>query len=139
MWDEKAKLERDSIESQTRAERITELWIAGKIPDEDSLIPKLRAWLGKLGSDLPGPIQDTTEEIGEAPPLKNLGHLYTRAAKYGLSPRDILSSVKEVHPEISKAEEITDLDEAWVTTAKRFASTIKAAQEAFVYKTSMKK
>lgn len=58
-------------------------------------------------------------------PLKDLGQLYTRAQFYGLSPRDVNESVG-----VGKGEEIIDLDEAWMTTAKRFAPAIKAASEA---------
>ena len=131
MWDAKAKLERDSIESQTRAERITELWIAGKINEDNELVGKLKVWLVKLGSQEkaePKAESKTVEELFEEekdwPPLKDLGQLYTRAQAYGLCPRDVFESVG-----VGKGEEIIDLDEAWTATAKRFASAIKAVSE----------
>lgn len=132
-----------SIESQSRAERITELWIAAKIPDDDPLVTKLRSWLDKLETQEPAKApgsstakSERTRTVappaeGEAwPPLKNRGELYTRASKFGLSPRDVLAAVKEVNPEITKEEEITDYDAAWKATATKFAGTIQAAVEA---------
>ncbi len=125
---------RKSIEDQTRAERITELWIAGKIPDDDPLISKLRTWLEKLESPTkniePSKKSNPPEEGEEWPSLKNLGGLYTRGKTFGLSPRDVLAAVMQNNPDITKAEEITDFNKAWIATATKFASTIKAAQEA---------
>ena len=127
MWDQKQRVERDSIEAQTRAERITELWIASKIMETDSLVTKLRAWLELLGGSKPAAalVSAPTETKGKVPPLQALGELYTRAGKFGLSPRDVCEAV-----EVGKREDIIDFDEAWVATAKKFASTIKAVQEA---------
>ncbi len=61
----------------------------------------------------------------KVPSLKNLGELYTRAGKYGISPGDVCEAAG-----VDKGEEIIDLDEAWKATAKKFAGTITAAQEA---------
>lgn len=134
---------RKSIEDQYRAGRITELWIAGKLPDDDSLVTKLRTWLDELGSPVvekkatpptekkaePAKSTKTTEspstESEDWAPLKDLGQLYTRAAKFGISTRDVCESVG-----VGKGEDIIDFDEAWEATAKKFAPTIKAAQEA---------
>ncbi len=64
MWDEKQRIERDSIESQTRAERITELLIAGQVDWNDKLGMKLRTWLEKLGTSVGDKkAQDTTEDL----------------------------------------------------------------------------
>ena len=122
---------RQSIEDQNRAGHITDLWIAGKIADDDPLVPKIRAWLDKLGDSKPsttkasGSAGKKSEQNGKVPPLKDLGDLYTRAGKFGLSPRDVCEAV-----DVGKGEEIIDLDEAWVATAKKFEGTIKAYQEA---------
>jgi len=59
------------------------------------------------------------------PPLKNLDELLARAAKFGLSPSDVFLAV-----ELEGVDEITDFDEAWKLTAKKFRGTIKAQQEA---------
>lgn len=134
MWAETQKIERDSIENQTRAERITELWIAGKIKDDDQLISKLKDWLNKLGLTPAGRPKTTADEDFEAlgrkpegegvPPLKNVGELFARAAKFGLSTRDVCEAA-----DVGKREDITDFDAAWVLTAKKFAGTIKKVQE----------
>jgi len=55
------------------------------------------------------------------PPLKNLGELYTRAGKYGLSPRDVCQACG-----VGAGKELTDWDEAWRTTAKKFEAQIRA-------------
>ena len=55
------------------------------------------------------------------PPLKNLGDLYTRVAKYGLSPRDICGACG-----VGAGAEITDWDDAWLKTAEKFKVQIKA-------------
>lgn len=60
-----------------------------------------------------------------APPLANLGELYARAAKFGLSPGDICQAAGVI-----KGEDIIDWDEAWIATAKKFTATIKASQVA---------
>ena len=59
------------------------------------------------------------------PPLKNLGELYTRAGKYGLSPRDVCQANG-----VGAGEEIKDLDVAWKTivNSPTYGATIKAAQ-----------
>lgn len=87
---------------------------------------KLLAWLDKLDSPPSGEeAEPTTPAEGEDwPPLKDLGQLFTRAQKYGLSSRDVCESVG-----VGKPEEIIDLDEAWEATAKRFDAAIKAAGE----------
>ncbi|KKL60060.1 hypothetical protein LCGC14_2209070 [marine sediment metagenome] len=59
------------------------------------------------------------------PPLKDLGELFSRAAKFGLSPQDVRAAV-----EVDTDDDIIDYDEAWKATAKKFAATIKAQQEA---------
>lgn len=59
---------RQSIEDQNRAGHITNLWIAGKIPDDDSLVAKLRAWLGRLGSAEPAKkAEEKVEKKAEEP------------------------------------------------------------------------
>ena len=60
-----------------------------------------------------------------APPLKNIGELYTRASKYGISPSDVCEANN-----VGAGSDIVDLDAAWKATAAKFAKTIKAAQEA---------
>ncbi len=119
---------RKSIEDQTRAERITELWIAGKLTDEDILVSKLRDWLEKLGTAIttkPQAEKVSSSSSTGAPPLKTVGELFTRASKFGLSSRDVCEAVG-----VLKGEDIIDFDEAWVATATKFASTIKASQAA---------
>lgn len=112
-----------SIENQNRAGHITNLWIAGKISDEDTLVSKLRTWLEKLSVVVTTKPQTEKVPSTGAPPLANMGELYARAAKFGLSPGDVCEAVG-----IVKGENIIDWDEAWITTAKKFAATIKASQ-----------
>lgn len=133
---EETPVKRQSIEDQNRAGHITNLWIAGKITDDDPLVKKLRTWLDKIGT----PVAEKKAESGGAktekqrqpsadgngaPPLKNVGELFARAAKFGISPRDVCEAVG-----VGKREEIIDFDEAWVATSNKFAATIKAVQEA---------
>lgn len=133
---EETPIKRQSIEDQNRAGHITNLWIAGKIKDDDSLVKKLRTWLEKLGTQekkAESGGAKTEEETAKqpsaptAPPLKNVGELFARAAKFGLSPRDVCEAAG-----IGKREDIQDFDAAWVLTAKKYATTIKAAQEAVI-------
>jgi len=65
--------------------------------------------------------QPVGEKPSKIPSLKNLGELYTRAAKYGLSPRDICNACG-----VGTGEEITDWDAAWLKTAKKFKVQIKS-------------
>ncbi len=44
-WAEKDRITRASIESQKRADIIANLWIAGKIKDDDLLVKQMRSWL----------------------------------------------------------------------------------------------
>jgi len=44
-WDKKDRIKQDSIEAQTRMKIISELWIAGKIKDDDTEVLLLRVWL----------------------------------------------------------------------------------------------
>lgn len=131
---EETPVKRQSIEDQNRAGHITNLWIAGKITDDDSLVKKLRTWLDKLGDPVTAkksePAPETTSkqpsaEGNGAPPLKNVGELFARAAKFGLSTRDVCEAAG-----VGKREDIKDFDTAWVATAKKFAPAIKAVQEA---------
>ena len=131
---EETPVKRQSIEDQNRAGHITTLWIAGKIKDEDQLVTKLRAWLDKLGAPEKKPAPEKTGKKGAptegnevAPPLKNVGELFARAAKFGLSARDVCEAAGA-----GKREDIKDLDVAWVETAKKFAGTIKSVQEASI-------
>ena len=68
--------------------------------------------------------QKTSPETKEPPPLKNKGELMARAAKFGLSTRDVCVAV-----EVGKPEEIIDLDEAWRATVLKYAATIRAASK----------
>lgn len=133
---EETPVKRQSIEDQNRAGHITTLWIAGKITDDDSLVKKLRAWLEKLDTQekkAASPMAKAEEKGAKAPsaegngvpPLKNVGELFARAAKFGLSTRDVCEAVG-----VGTREDIIDFDEAWKATAIKFASAIKAAQEA---------
>lgn len=47
-WAEKDRITRASIESQKRADIISQLWIAEKIEKDDPLVGKLLSWLHKL-------------------------------------------------------------------------------------------
>ena len=129
-------MKRQSIEDQNRAGHITDLWIAGKIADDDSLVQKLRIWLAKIDTPVAekkaGPDEVKAKKTGgkapsgenEAPPLKNVGELFARAAKFGLSTRDVFEAVG-----VGTREEIIDFNEAWIATAKKYANTIKSVQE----------
>jgi len=63
----------------------------------------------------------TKETKGNPPPLKNLDELLARAAKFGLSPSDVIEAFN-----VDKAEHIVHFDEAWLATAKKFAASIAA-------------
>ena len=80
---------RKSIEDQNRAGHITNLWIAGKILDDDLLIPKLRGWLNQLGSPIPvqhPPAEKKTEDEKETSgTFKNVGEFLSAMSKKGLS------------------------------------------------------
>lgn len=118
---------RKSIENQTRAYIIADLYKAEKLEADSSQVVSLLAWLDKLDSPTSSIKAETTipAEGEDWPPLKDLGQLLTRAHKYGISSRDVCESVG-----VGKPEEIIDLDEAWKATAKRFAAAIKAVTEA---------
>jgi len=135
-WEAKQRIERQSIEAQTAVKAILQhaepvgeeakriylkalLWCEAKI-DANMPTKALQEQLGRM-PHVAGP--EKTEK--KAPPLKDVGELYARAGKFGISPRDVLSAAGVDNP-----EDIIDLDEAWVATAKRFKATIKAAQEA---------
>ncbi len=70
-----------------------------------------------------------SDEPSKAPPLKDRGELFTRATKFGLSSRDVLSAIKEVNPAITTEEQIVDYDAAWKATATKFATSIKQVQQ----------
>ena len=57
------------------------------------------------------------------PPLKNLGELYTKGKKYGLSPRDICEAVG-----VGTGADIKDFDVAWKTVvdSPRYKSMLKS-------------
>ncbi len=74
--------------------------------------------------DKPAIARKAPPPAAKPPPLKNLGDLYTRAAKFGLSPSDVRGANG-----VSNGEEITDFDIAWKATATKFSATIKAQQE----------
>ncbi len=125
---------RKSIEDQNRAGHITNLWIAGKIPDDDSLVTKLRSWLNKIDSPAPEKpasqpvkkeaVTPPTERKGP-PPLKTQADLRVRGEKFGISARDICNAVG-----VGSLEQIEDLNKAWKVTATRYAEKIKAAGKA---------
>ncbi len=79
------------------------------------------------GDFLHAPEPEPTESTAttKAPPLKNVDELYARASKFGLSPRDVCEANG-----VGKGEDISNFDAAWVVTAKKFASSIKAIKEA---------
>lgn len=75
------------------------------------------------------PTQKTTtkppaSKTTKAPALKNASELMARAAKFGISSRDVLEANG-----VGKPEDIKDLEAAWVATATKFKATIKSAQE----------
>ena len=129
---------RQSIEDQTRAYIIADLFKAEKLEAGSSQVVSLLAWLDKLGTpesekkaEAPTPKAEKEAAVStpaEGEPwsrLENVGQLFTRAQSFGLSSRDVYESVGVVKP-----EEIIDLDEAWTATAKKFTKTIEAFQEA---------
>ncbi len=99
------------IEALANAETIYQ-WISGR---------------GTAPEAAPKPTESTKKDIkGEAAPsLKDLGELFSRAAKFGLSPQDVRAAV-----EVDTDDDIIDYDEAWKATATKFKGTIKAQQEA---------
>ena len=125
---------RKSIEDQNRAGHITNLWIAGKILEDNGLVGKLKAWLNKIDSPTPEKpasqpvekeaITPPTESKGP-PPLKTQADLRVRGEKFGISARDICNAVG-----VGSLEQIEDLNEAWKVTATRYAEKIKAAGKA---------
>ena len=116
---------RKSIEDQTRAQRITELWIAGMIARDDNLVTKLRTWLNQLGSPMkaePVKAEPATSAPKEQPKtetktpetFKNVGEFLTSMKQKGLSRTEVVN-------ELIRLKMITDeadlpklnLDEAW--------------------------
>ena len=120
-------VKRNSIENQSRAERITELWIAGMIARDDSLVTKLRTWLDQLGSQVkaeplaPDPVtrpkeQSKTEtKIPET--FKNVGEFLTAMANkkpVGLSRTETVEELIRLKLITSEADlPKLNLDEAW--------------------------
>jgi len=109
---------RKSIEDQTRAERITELWIAGKIEAKDLLVSKLRTWLEKLENTAPEPAENSikkpepsssTEEAIKSGHFENLGQFL--AACY--QERNFNRTDVMTYLSVGKPEEIRDLDAAF--------------------------
>ena len=114
-----------SIEDQNRSARITDLWIAGKVNDEDPLVKKLRTWLGKLGSpesSLKAEPALKSEEKTAAPPgekgdpkqFKNVGEFLTAMNKKGLSRQQVIDELirlKMINTEADLPE--LDLVIAW--------------------------
>ncbi|MCJ7828148.1 MAG: hypothetical protein MUP81_00210 [Dehalococcoidia bacterium] len=90
-----------SIESQKRADLICQLWIAGKIPDNDPLVAKVRAWLNLL-SITPAPAAPaqhqpnaTTAKSTEAGTFANAGEFLTTCSKMlGLNKSMVLEILK---------------------------------------------
>lgn len=118
----KSPEERKSIEDQNRSERITDLWIAGKIEDNDPLTIKLRAWLSKLGEPLPArPASDSYQVSRPKPaekkatPAQNKG--FANAGQFlkacldnlNMNKSDVLEALS-----ISDVSELGDLDEAYL-------------------------
>ncbi len=106
---------RKSIEDQNRAGHITNLWIAGKIADDDSLITKLRGWLDKLDSVELKPESSKSEKKDTTPPEgKEPGQtfadgieLVNAALKQGWTMPEIRTKLT-----IEKPTDIIDVDEA---------------------------
>lgn len=65
-----------SIESQKRADLICQLWIAGKITDNDPLIVKALTWLGKLGAESIVSSQPTKVKASAPEPTDNFDNLF---------------------------------------------------------------
>ena len=136
-------VKRKSIEDQNRSERITELWIAGKIPDDDALVTKLRKWLEELGQPLAQSSTVANEaaalaesarvasartneeaftQIGSngTPELKNAGDLMTEANKrWGMTASSALGILG-----VKTGEEITDYKAAWATLEAEFNKAV---------------
>ena len=132
-----------SIESQSRANRITELWIAGTIKPEDPLVKKLRTWLEKLGEPVPftqapvvAPAQQPAAKAAAASKektpdkdessqdeqegtvsFKNVGEFLTQCNKQlGVDRSGVLQILG-----ISDTTKIADLMEAFQTVRKKVA------------------
>lgn len=100
---------RKSIEDQTRAERITELWIAGKIKDDDTLISKLRTWLEKLGSP-----ERKAEPLTSEKQTTQTGHFENAGQFMAAVQKDFDMNQTAVQERFGcQAREIADLDKAW--------------------------
>ena len=104
---------RKSIEDQTRAERITELWIAGKLTDEDILVSKLRDWLEKLGAAVaekkPESAKATSEKQTTEP-----GHFENAGQFMAAVQKDFGMNQEAVKTRFGcAAKDIADLDTAW--------------------------
>ncbi len=115
-------VKRNSIENQSRAERITELWIAGKIADDDSLVTKLRAWLDQLGSAKAEPKAELVTNPKEQPKtetkipetFKNVGEFLTAMKQKGLSRTEVVDELIRLKMITSEADlPKLNLVEAW--------------------------
>ncbi|KKN60895.1 hypothetical protein LCGC14_0527660 [marine sediment metagenome] len=134
-WERKQAIERRSIERQVSAKIAFEFVFSENPTKTLAVSEEIYQWISGQGTT-PDPLPKDTEpqkkvSTGEiAPPLQNKGELFSRAAKFGLSPQDVLAAAKEKFPEITSLEEITNFDGAWEATATKFKGTIKAQQEA---------
>ena len=118
-----------SIERQVSAKLALEFAPGKDLSETLANAETIYQWISKLGDNpdpSPKPVESTKKDTkgNTVPPLQNLGELFARAAKFGLSPQDVRAAV-----EVNTDDEIIDFDEAWKATAKKFAADIKAQQK----------
>ena len=80
-WAEKDRITRESIENQKRADIIANLWIAGKVKDDDPLVAIMKSWLGVNST-----VQETSTSVPEK--VTSVPKKVTTAQKTATSVQD---------------------------------------------------
>ena len=105
-WAEKDRITRQSIESQKRADIIAQLWIAGKIADDDALVAKLKTWLGngQVHTEIKTRMAPAVEskDNGSTGAPETVGEMFTAAAAEGVQRSDILKEFGIPEKEVSQ-------------------------------------
>lgn len=125
----KSPEERKSIEDQTRAYIIADLWKSGKLDDSNPFVKKLETWLNKLGEPLPAISKgdeptitkpaDKTEPKAKPEPAKKEG--FANAGEFlkacldnlGMNRTDVLEAKN-----ISDISDLLDLNQTYQELAE---------------------
>jgi hypothetical protein len=110
-----------SIENQKRADLICQLWIAGKIVDNDPLVVKAKAWLSLLGIT-PAPVAAPVVTKSMAKPSETIPGQFTNAGEFltacskpplKLNKTQVLAALKQASIKAPDSLEGVNFDDAY--------------------------